>query len=93
VGYLNFLWEVLRTGGLGVVVPDYSDVLPLADDAPALVDRLNLHLTGRTLSASTVSTIVQGVQSILGTGATERLNRVLAAFYLIMVSPEYLVQR
>lgn len=93
VGYLNFLWEAFVTGGWGRVTLDYRDFLPLADDAPALVDRLNLHLTGRTLSATTVSTIVQGVQSILGTGAAERLNRVLAAFYLIMVSPEYLVQR
>jgi len=93
VGYLNFLWGAFVTGGWGRVTLDYRDFLPLADDAPALVDRLNLHLTGRTLSATTVSTIVQGVQSILGTGATERLNRVLAAFYLIMVSPEYLVQR
>jgi len=93
VGYLNFLWGAFVTGGWGRVTLDYRDFLPLADDAPALVDRLNLYLTGRTLSATTVSTIVQGVQSILGTGATERLNRVLAAFYLIMVSPEYLVQR
>lgn len=93
MGYLNFMWEVLRTGGLGVVTPDYSDLLPLADDVPALVARLNLYLTGQALSVATVSTIEQGVQSILGSGPAERLNRVLAAIYLIMASPEYLVQR
>lgn len=93
MGYLNFMWDVLRTGGLGVVVPDYSDFLPLADDVPALVDRLHLYLTGRTLSATTVSTIVTGTQSILGNAPAQRLNRVLAAMYLIMASPEYMVQR
>ena len=92
IGYANFLRQVLPYGG-GGILPNYEDWLPHADDVPTLVDKLDLHLTGRMLSRATLDTIVQGVGSITGQSDNERRNRVLAAFFLVMTCPEYLVQR
>lgn len=92
IGYANFLRMVLPFGG-GGILPNYEDWLAHADDVPTLVDQLDLHLTGRMLSRPTLDTIVQGVSSITGQSNNERRNRVLAAFFLVMTCPEYLVQR
>ena len=92
IGYANFLRTVLPFGG-GGILPNYEDWLLHADDVPTLVDKLDLHLTGRMLSRATLDTIVQGVSSITGQSNNERRNRVLAAFFLVMTCPEYLVQR
>ena len=92
IGYANFLRQVLPFGG-GGILPNYEDWLLHADDVPTLVDKLDLHLTGRMLSRATLDTIVQGVGSITGQSNNERRNRVLAAFFLVMTCPEYLVQR
>lgn len=92
IGYANFLRAVLPFGG-GGILPNYEDWLVHADDVPTLVDKLDLHLTGRMLSRATLETIVQGVSSITGQSSNERRNRVLAAFFLVMTCPEYLVQR
>lgn len=92
MGYVNFLLAVMPQGGAGLV-PSYDTWLPWADDVPTLVDKLNLYLSGRTLSADTVATVTLGAQSILGTSTNQRRDRVITAFLLIMSSPEYLVQR
>jgi len=92
IGYANFLRHVLPFGGSGIL-PNYEDWLVHADDVPTLVAQLDLHLTGRMLSGATLETIVQGVSSITGQSNNERRNRVLAAFFLVMTCPEYLVQR
>lgn len=92
IGYANFLRMVLPFGGSGIL-PNYEDWLVHADDVATLVDKLDLHFTGRMLSRATLGTIVQGVSSITGQSNNERRNRVLAAFFLVMTCPEYLVQR
>ncbi|MGH6645681.1 DUF1800 domain-containing protein [Aquabacterium sp.] len=92
MGYANFLLRIMPFGGNGIM-PNYEAWLAMADQPARLVDQLNLHLTGRVLSPATVDTVVAGVASILGTSPNERLNRVVAAFFLIMCCPEYLVQR
>ncbi|RZK99651.1 MAG: DUF1800 family protein, partial [Rubrivivax sp.] len=92
MGYANFLLGIMPFGGNGIL-PHYDAWLALADNPARLVDQLNLHLSGRVLSPATVSTVVAGVSAILGTSPNERLNRVVAAFFLIMCCPEYLVQR
>lgn len=92
IGYANFLRTVLPFGG-GGILPNYEDWLLHADDVPTLVDKLDLHLSGRMLSRATLETILQGVSSITGQSSNERRNRVLAAFFLVMTCPEYLVQR
>ncbi len=92
MGYANFLMSVLPQGGNGLL-PQYDRWLAMADDVPALVDQLNLYLSGRTLSADTVATVVSGARAVLGTSTNQRRDRVITAFFLIMCCPEYLVQR
>lgn len=92
IGYVNFMLRVMPFGANGLL-PSYEEWLPLADDVPALVDKLNLCLCGGMLSEASVRTLVTGVQGVLGQSPNDRLNRVIAAFFLTMAAPEYLVQR
>lgn len=98
IGYANFLYEILPVG-LGYseasrIAPDYAPWDALAASPEALVDRLNLLLTGRTLSPTTLMVVRQAVASAQAAdGRSQARNRVLAAFYLIMCSADYLVQR
>ncbi|MDT8999109.1 DUF1800 domain-containing protein [Paucibacter sp. APW11] len=90
--YLNFMQSVLPAG-LGELKPDYSAELPLATDAPALVNRHALLLAADGLSTVTRQSISNAVGSIKADTETGRLNRVLASILLVMASPEYLVQK
>jgi hypothetical protein len=79
--------------GLGEVVADYTSWLPLANDPPTLVARLNLLLTANQLASSTISTITNAVASIAVSTDANRLSRLYAAILLVMATPEYLVQK
>ena len=57
------------------------------------MDRLNLQLTGRALAVASVDTITRAVRSLPAGNADQQLRRVQMAFYLMLVSPDYLVQR
>lgn len=98
IGYANFLQETLQVG-LGYVEsqrlsPNYAPWDNLAVLPEVLVDQLNLLLTGRTLSPRTLAVVLAAVRSAQAAdGQTQERNRVLAAFYLIMCSADYLVQR
>lgn len=93
VGYANFMWRHLDGAPeLGMVV-DYSEWTELATDASKLVDRLNLMLTARALSSVTVKRIVVAIEAMKKDTSVRLANRVKAAFYLILVSPDYMVQR
>lgn len=94
-GYANFMQWMTR-GGYNDVRPTYSSLLPLAHDLPTLLARLNLYFTTNQLSASTIT----GIQTALATlGVTASSNTadksylVSTACYLILCSPEYLVQK
>jgi hypothetical protein len=65
----------------------------LADNADALVARVNLWLAANTLSTATVASIRDAVNAIPMTAGNARQNRTYLALYLTMTSPEYLVQR
>lgn len=91
IGYANFMFQVLPYGAAGVAA-NYADWLPLANDPAALVDRINLLFTGRTLSATLVADLVAAVSTLpmsLNDGA---LRRVVTAMLIVLCSPEYLVQ-
>ncbi|WP_298009003.1 DUF1800 domain-containing protein [uncultured Aquabacterium sp.] len=92
MGYANFLLAVMPFGA-GGLEPDYARWLALADTPDTLVDQLALYLGAGTLSPATVSTLRSAVGSITVVSDTERRNRVVAAFFLIMTCPQYLVQR
>lgn len=92
MGYANFLLAVLPFGGNGIE-PDYRRWMALADTPDDLVAQLVRYLSGGTLRPETVTTIRDAVASIAVSSDTERRNRVVAAFFLIMTCPQYLVQR
>ena len=104
-GYANFIQTTIEAGvgraegGKRDVQADYSAQLAIADSAEKLVDALDLLLTGKRLSAISRTRIVDAVSSIgipannPANAETAKRNRVRLATLLIMVSPDYLVQK
>ncbi len=80
---------------------DFSTELTLVDDdkLPELLDRLNLILAHGQLSQRTKDAILSVLEEMSISGYNEentnflRLNRVRMAVYLIMASPEYLINK
>src|SRR5205085_1854304 len=94
-GYINFLQWVTRNGYTDVK-PLYTDLLSIAHDAPAVVSWLHLRLAANQLSAETVVllTAVATAFNITATSAQNaRLDMLATIAFLILVSPEYLVQK
>ena len=67
---------------------DYTDELALADDVPALIDRLDLILTHQTMSDETKDIIVEAVEAIPSLFADARVKR---AVMLVSISPEFAI--
>jgi len=93
IGYANFMRQHIAGAPDQFMAVDYSHWLALAADASQLVDNLNLLLTGRALAPITIEVIVGAVGSLDGSNQTALRNRVMMAFYLMLVSPDYMVQR
>ena len=108
-GYLNTIESVIRyglwtpnsdvtgntAGGVSIPAP-YTGELALATDASALVARLNLLLCAGQLLNETQTLIVQALNATPVTAtssANAKLNRVTQAVFLVMASPEYLIQK
>jgi uncharacterized protein (DUF1800 family) len=97
-GYVNFLERAL-TGGRFPVADlsfDFATELALAQDSTALIDRLDLLLTGRQLSESTRSTVRAAMESVVITATSttaDRLRRVQIGVTLILASSDYLIQK
>jgi uncharacterized protein (DUF1800 family) len=82
--------------GVGDMVPDYSREMALAHDADALLGRLNLLLCAGQLSATTRSRLAEALQEMAVTPASDartRKGRVAQAVLMVMMCPEYLVQK
>lgn len=102
-GYINTLQTAVGSGvGSGSDIKSaYSKEIALADNVPALLDRLNLLLYAGTQSAGLRTKISAAVTGITIPGATSsqssidaaKLNRVKLAIFLSMASPEYIAQR
>ena len=90
VGYLNFMQQVIGAG-IGDMKPDYASLLPLADDANALLAEINLVMAADQVSAATLAPLVAAVASMPSGTATARNNRIGAALTLVMAAPEYQV--
>jgi len=116
-GYVNYmLYNV--TDGVGIfntsvngttlnrrdLQPDYSAELALADNSPALVDRLNDHLMYGSMPAALKTLISRAVDTfVIPALKTDKSNqadvnnakrdRVRTAIFLTVVSPEFQVQR
>ena len=75
---------------------NYATEIAQAHDAPALLDRLDVLLTGGQLRASTRQLILTALATpVVSTTSSDsaKLNRIAAAIFLIMASPDYLVQK
>jgi hypothetical protein len=92
VGYANYMQTVIGSGA-GEVKGSYADWASLATDAGALFDMANLVLAAGQLSAATRSTITAAVGSMSSGTDAQKLNRVYATVWLVMCSPEYIVQK
>ncbi len=65
----------------------YADYMPFADDVPALVDRLNLVMTARSLDPATVAAIESAAADV------DDLDfRVRVAVYMVLISADYAVR-
>jgi hypothetical protein len=75
------------------VKADYSAMLPLADNAQALLDELNVLLAAGRVADASIATMKTALDTMpSGTDAT-RLNRIYAAILLVMATPEFIVQK
>jgi len=69
---------------------DFSSAINLAGNPAALVDYLNTLLMNRQMSVAMTSTIVNAVTQISSSNPTERAK---TAIYLVINSPEFIIQK
>lgn len=96
--YVNFMERTIdgRGGWMFDVKATYTDELEIVTDTDALIDRLDLLLSGGQLSQDTKTTIADALnaQTVTDTSSDEdKLAQVHRAVLLVMVSNDYLVQR
>lgn len=87
VGYVNYMQSAVNNG-VGDLKSDYAELVALAADSQALIDRINLVLAAGQVSAATVAQIKTAVDS-----STNTNNRVAIALLLTLAAPEYLAQK
>jgi uncharacterized protein (DUF1800 family) len=96
-GYINFMQGMTRNGYYDFDVnPSYSTLLPVAHDVPAVIAWLNLRLTANQLSTNTLAVLQATLNAFnvtAGSAESAKLNMLATACFLILVSPEYLVQK
>jgi uncharacterized protein (DUF1800 family) len=97
-GYVNFLERAITGGRTPVadITLDFSAEIAIALDSAALLDRLDLLLTARQLSASVRDTIRAAMEDVPLTASStnaERLRRVQIGVALILASTDYLIQK
>jgi uncharacterized protein (DUF1800 family) len=91
VGYLNYMQTVVSTG-TGDVKGDYKTLLPLADDAGALLAELNVVLAAGQLSDATLALLKPALNGMASGTDSARLNRIYAALVLVLAAPEFIIQ-
>jgi uncharacterized protein (DUF1800 family) len=94
-GYINFMQRVTRNG-INDVRPAYATLLPIAHDVPAVIDWLNLRLTANQLSSETLGVLTTALRTFnitAGSTASAKLDMLAMANFLILISPDYLVQK
>ena len=94
-GYINFMQWMTRWG-YNDVKPTYNYLQTIAQDVPAVVSWLNLKLAAGQLSTDTLA-VLQAVGAAFNITATstfdQRLDMVATLAFLVMISPDYLVQK
>ena len=99
IAFPNQLWEITEQGFVYAddtrsygYPPDYSDLLPLANDSAALLDEVNLLFCGGLMNYQTRNNIIWALSSIAAWDSSG-LERVRVAVYLAATCPEGAVQR
>jgi len=98
-GYINFMQAATRYGWGNVdrgIRPNYSALLAIAQDLPAVVNWLNLRLTANQLSNDTVAVLLAVGAAFNITAASAesaKLDMLATLSFLVLISPEYLVQK
>nr|WP_233061354.1 DUF1800 family protein [Parvularcula mediterranea] len=101
VGYINAVRRYASQPNRGVTdfdvaVIDYQRLTDVADDATALLNRVDGDLTGGLLSAENREKILSVLEMIEVKGNdadNDRKKRVETALFMVAISPEYVVQR
>ena len=92
VGYVNYMQAaVSRVSGINDVIGNYSNLLPLADDAASLLDELNTVLAAGQLSLATLTSLRNAVGTMPAGTEGNRLKRIYAALTLVLAAPEFIV--
>ena len=92
VGYVNYMQAaVSRVSGINDVIGNYSNLLPLADDAASLLDELNTVLAAGQLSLATLTSLRNAVGTMPAGSDANRLKRIYAALTLVLAAPEFIV--
>jgi uncharacterized protein (DUF1800 family) len=94
-GYANTLRTILTNGlgSRGNVKGDYSGLTELARAPENLLAELNTLLAAGQLSSRTLSSMKWVLESMPARTGSQLTNRVKAGILMLMVSPEYLVQK
>ncbi|MFM7331549.1 MAG: DUF1800 family protein [Brachymonas sp.] len=94
--YINFMQDMVEKGygnfGDRDVFSSYASEIALATTPDALIDRVDLLLTGQRLSVLTRSAMRTAITSVPTTATNAALNRARIAILLAPCSPEFLVQ-
>ncbi|MEP3889917.1 MAG: DUF1800 family protein [Hellea sp.] len=103
IGYINFINQFIYDTSYnlsedpdGGIKGDYTQALALANDGQALLDYLDLLLTGNRLGAEARMRILKMMDEIpvrAGFEEADKTARVRVAISMVMTAPGYLVQR
>ncbi|MEX0645745.1 MAG: DUF1800 family protein [Parvularculaceae bacterium] len=95
--FANFMRSLIQEARQDrTFLPSYSRELGIADNADALVDRLNLVLTANTMTPETRARIINAVNGVsirADQVGVDLRNRVNLAMLMTILSSEYTVQR
>jgi uncharacterized protein (DUF1800 family) len=86
-------WRGNNLGGWDPVQVDLARDIGIANDANALVDRYNLLFMGGRMSTQMRTVLVNHLNGMPANNIGERRQRVQDALWLILTSPEYVVEK
>jgi hypothetical protein len=97
--YLNLIKGLIDVGRYDVVANYSTSDLALTDSPTEFVNRYSLLLTADSLSPTTKRWIVEAITGITGSRTSnsvtisQQQDRLKVAIFLIMATPEYMVQK
>jgi uncharacterized protein (DUF1800 family) len=91
-GYVNYMQKAIANGVAGLKA-NTAFLTPLVNDSAALLAELNVLLAAGQLSGPTLSALKTALDTIAVATPAGQANRINAAITLVMVAPEYLVQK